>query len=79
VAEEDSKLVVIFSGNTASIADIAFQNVDPFQMLAIGEYLRMKGKQVIMAQEAEMARQLAQKSGIAVAGRIPDDVPIPGG
>lgn len=80
-AEEDSKIVIIFSGNTAAIADIALQGIDAFQLLAIGEYLLMKGKQTIAMQEAEIARQMAQgnKDSIVVAGRIPDDVPVPGG
>jgi len=76
-ATENSQLLVIFSGNTAAISDIQFKNVDAFQLLAIGSYLEMKGKQMIAAQEAVMAEQ-ARRDSIAVAGNIPPDIPIPG-
>lgn len=76
-ATENSVLLVEFNGNTAAISDIQFKGVDAFQLLALGSYLELKGKQMISAQEAVMAEQ-ARRSGIAVAGKIPDDVPLPG-
>jgi hypothetical protein len=78
-AEEDSRIIITLNGNTSSISDIVLQGIDAFQLLAVGEYLKMKGLQTIAMQESEMARQLSQKSGIAVAGKIPDDLPRPGG
>ena len=77
VATENSQLLVEFSGNTAAISDIQFKNVDAFQLLAIGSYLEMKGKQMISAQEALMAEK-ARRDSIAVAGKIPPDIPLPG-
>ncbi len=76
-ATENSQLLVEFSGNTAAISDIQFKNVDAFQLLAIGSYLEMKGKQMISAQEAVMAEK-ARRDNIAVAGGIPSDIPLPG-
>lgn len=81
-AEYDSRLLIIFQGNTARIANIIPINVDPFQLLALGEFLRDRGHRMIATQQAMVAQRLAQeaagedaksKEQILVAGRIPDD------
>ena len=59
-ALEDSALLIRFVGNTAVIAGAQFKAVDAFQLLAVGEYLTMKGRQTIAANEAAVAEQLAR-------------------
>lgn len=56
-AEIDSTLAVRFHGNTAQVADMKLANVDPFQMLAASEYMKMKAFQFIQQAEINAAKQ----------------------
>jgi len=79
-ATEDSRIQIIFQGNTARIHDIQFFQVDAFQMLAIAEYLRYRGLGMIAQTEAQAmqeAMRRAERDRIAIAGRIPEDAEIP--
>jgi hypothetical protein len=74
--EEDSAVFVRFAGNTAQIIDFNTKNIDAFQLLALAAYLEMKGKQTIVAIEARVLQEQAERearSKIAIAGRIPDE------
>ena len=69
-ATEDSALLVRFVGNTAQIAGTQFKEVDAFQLLAVAEYLKMRGLQIIAIMEAaEIERQA--RSRIARPGGNP--------
>ncbi len=73
-ATEDSIVAVRFVGNTAQIGDFQTRGIDAFQLLALGQFLEMKGKQTIAAIEAEAfarAQAEAAKSEVVVAGRMP--------
>jgi hypothetical protein len=73
-ATEDSILLIRFVGNTAQIGDFQTKNIDAFQLLAMGSFLEMKGKQTIAGIEAEaMARAQAEarEKEIMVAGKVP--------
>ena len=75
-AQEDSIVAIRFVGNTAQIGDFQTKNIDAFQLLALGSFLDMKGKQTIAAIEAEaMARaQAAQREQeIVVPTRMPTE------
>lgn len=74
-ATQDAGLLVRFVGNTAVIASIQFMGIDSFQLLALGEYLKMKGLQNIAMNEAEVASRLARER-ITVPGAIPIDPSI---
>jgi len=79
-AVENSKIRIEFSGNTARIADVGFYQVDSFQLIAIGEYLKQRGLQMIAMTEAKVAQDMmrrAQAEKIAVAGRIPEPDELP--
>ena len=79
-AVENSKIMIEFSGNTARIADIAFFQVDSFQLIAIGEYLKHRGISMIALTEAQVAHEMRRKAEaekIAVAGRIPNPDELP--
>lgn len=71
-AEEDSKLFLRMVGNTAVLAEWQPINMDAFQLMAMGQFLLDKGRQMISMQEAAAAQQLAQQR-IVTAGRIPAD------
>lgn len=62
-ATVDSTMAIRFVGNTAQIADTRLAGIDPFQMLAAAEWLKMKAYQFIQRMEIDAA-----KKGIAVAG-----------
>ena len=73
-ATEDSIVAVKFVGNTAQIGDFQTKNIDAFQLLALGQFLEMKGKQTIAAIEAEAfarAQAEARAREIVVPGRAP--------
>lgn len=72
-AEVDSALMVTFVGNTAVIASAQFKAVDAFQLLAVGDYLQMKGRQIIAAQEAVVAESLARNRIMTPSGAAPID------
>lgn len=67
-AEEDSKVLIGFVGNTAVVGSARFRKVDAFQLLALGDYLIMKGRQMIATQEAIQARQEAAKRIVTPSG-----------
>jgi hypothetical protein len=68
-AKADRAMVVRFVGNTAQIAEVSFgiegDMVDPFALLAVSEYLRMKALQAIQQGELmeikRLQRELAQE------------------
>ena len=73
-AEEDSIILIRFVGNTAQIADFQTKSVDAFQILAMSQFLEMKGKQTIAAIEAEAMQRAAQETRekeIVVASKVP--------
>ncbi len=80
-AQEDSIVLVRFVGNTAQIGDFQTKRIDAFQMLALGSFLEMKGKQTIAAIEAEAyarAQEEARKNAIVVPGRMPTEAELAG-
>ena len=75
-ATEDSIVAIRFVGSTAQIGDFQTRNIDAFQLLALGSFLEMKGKQTIAAIEAEAfarAEEEARKNEIVVPGRLPTE------
>lgn len=48
---EDSRITVVLVGQTSMPKAIDFYKVNAFQLLAIGEWLALKGKQMIAASE----------------------------
>lgn len=52
-ASEDTRISIILDGNSATPKAIDFYRATPFQMLAVGEWLLLKAKQMIT--QAEMA------------------------
>jgi len=72
-AEMDSALLVTFVGNTAVIGSAQFKAVDAFQLLAVGDYLQMKGRQIISGQEAQIAESLARNRIMTPSGAAPID------
>lgn len=70
----DDRIEVVFVGNTSLIDHLGFTeievdgqmypSVDPYQMVAAGEYLKMKGLQAIQQGEllnAQQMREMAQE------------------
>jgi hypothetical protein len=49
---EDTRIVVILDGNSATPKAIDFYRATPFQLLAVGEWLLLKAKQMITQAEA---------------------------
>ncbi|KKK97419.1 hypothetical protein LCGC14_2652950 [marine sediment metagenome] len=96
----DDRIEVVFIGNTSLIDHLAFTeikgpddkmypSVDPYQMVAAGEYLKMKGLQAIQQgelinaqhmrdQEQEKAKKDALKRVIVTDKLPPDDFIAPG-
>jgi hypothetical protein len=76
VAQENSVLTITFAGNTARIHNLDPHLVDPFQMMAAGEFLIWKGKQHLALTEAmavrEAQEQQKKKPQIVTAGKIPE-------
>ena len=80
-AVADSMLAIRFVGNTAAIMDAKLGAVDPYQMLAAGEWLKMKAFQMIQSAEIAEARRLeaeeieaqrqADLNRIAVTDKLP--------
>lgn len=90
----DDRIEVTFIGNTSIVDRLAFTeikgpdgqmypSVDPFQMVAAGEYLKMKGLQAIQQSElAEGRRRMAEAQAqagkdklkeIIVTDKLPPD------
>jgi hypothetical protein len=74
VPQTDSRILVRFLGNTAQIAETNFVQVDPFQMFALAKWLERTADRMLSMSEQEEARKR-----IAVAGRIPRGLKVPGG
>lgn len=74
VPTTDSRVLVRFLGNTAQIAETNFVQVDPFQMFALAKWLERTADRMLSMSEQEEARKR-----IAVAGRIPPGIKVPGG
>lgn len=49
--EKDSRIVVFMEGQTSTPKYVDFHKVSPFQLIAIGEWLSLKGKQMIAVTE----------------------------
>lgn len=65
-AERDSILFVRFMGNTASLADVKYEDISPFQLIAFGEFIKAEGFAMIEAQKRLLAQQQMNKPNIAV-------------
>jgi hypothetical protein len=63
---EDSRITILLIGQTSMPKAIDFYKVNPFQLLAIGEWLALKGKQMIAASENMEVEQQIQKGKIEV-------------
>lgn len=50
-SENDSRIVVIMDGQTSTPKYVDFSQVSPFQMIAIGEWLSLKGRQIVALSE----------------------------
>lgn len=62
---QDSRIVVILDGQTPMPKYIDFQKITPFHLVAIGEWLALKGRQMIVAAEnAEVAAGNIQVPGM---------------
>ena len=59
-ATEDSVIFIRFVGNTAVLAGVQFKAIDAFQILAVAEFLKMKGHQTLAMQESAEAERLAR-------------------
>lgn len=68
---EDARIVVVMRGDSPVPIYVDFVKVTPFHMIAIGEWLSLKGRQLIaMAENAEMTAN--QKPIIAVPSMSED-------
>jgi len=73
VATEDSALLIRFVGNTAQVGAAQFKAIDAFQLLAVAEYLKMRGLQTIAMQEALAAEKAARGRIMTPSGEVPID------
>lgn len=55
---EDSRITILLVGQTSMPKAIDFHRVNAFQLLAIGEWLALKGKQMIAASEEAETGQI---------------------
>lgn len=63
VGPEDSRITILLAGQTSMPKAIDFYKINAFQLLAIGEWLALKGKQMIAASEsAEVESQIMRGS-----------------
>jgi len=72
----DSIMIIRFIGNTARIADMQMGGVDPFQMIAAAEYLKMKSFQMIQTAEIEEAAKVRaeeETNQIITTGKLPPE------
>lgn len=72
-ASEDARIVVVCDGNSPVPKYVDFNAISPFHLIAIGEWLALKGRQMIaLAEQAELSA--GKESGIVVPGIDPDTV-----
>jgi len=70
---DDARIVVVCDGNSPIPKFVDFNAVSPFHLIAIGEWLSLKGRQmIVMAEQAELST--GKDSGIVVPGVDPDTV-----
>ena len=79
-AEFDSRLTIIFIGNTPVISGYEAHGITPYHMLAATEDLKRKAFQMIQAAEIAEAkeRKRREEMGIQTATKM-EDVPRPPG
>lgn len=63
-AKFDTMLTIRFSGNTAQPVSLEGKALDPFQILAAAEWMKMKAFQMLQNEELKAARELAKKESI---------------
>jgi len=68
--EKESIIVVKFDQIGSVILETSFQNVTPLQILAVAEFLRIRGEAATIQQEMQQA-QAQQMKKIAVPGTMP--------
>ncbi len=56
-ATEDSYIFLRLVGNTAQIAHADLHLADPFQLFAMGEWLKYQAKKMLLAHEKQIMRQ----------------------
>jgi len=49
---EDTRIIVILERDTSVPKYVDFRGINPFQMIAIGEWLALKGRQMVLLAEA---------------------------
>lgn len=57
--DDDTRISVILDGRSATPKAVDFYKATPFQMMAIGEWLLLKAKQMITAAEQEEFKQIS--------------------
>lgn len=68
---EDTRIIVILERDTSIPKYVDWRGVNPFQLVAIGEWMALKGRQMIL--EAE-SRQAGNMPGIVVPTRQDQEV-----
>lgn len=68
---EDTRIIVILERDTSIPKYVDWRGVNPFQLIAIGEWLALKGRQMVLAAEA---REAGNVPGIAVPTRQDQEV-----
>ena len=62
MAADDSRIVVVLDGATPVPKYVDFAGITPFHLLAIGEWLSLKGRQLIAAVEANAGSNMGLSS-----------------
>ena len=68
---EDTRIIVILERDTSIPKYVDWRGVNPFQLIAIGEWLALKGRQMVLAAEA---REAGSATGIVVPTRQDQEV-----
>lgn len=63
---EDSRITILLVGQTSMPKAIDFYKINAFQLLAIGEWLALKGKQMIAASESAEVEASIMKGQVSL-------------
>jgi len=72
--QDDARIAVILDGNSPVPKYIDFYKVTPFHLVAIGEWLALKGRQMIAMSEQAEAQRTGTDPRILVPGISPETV-----
>ena len=76
-AESDTVLIITFVGDMPEHGDIYMENISPGQLVAVGEFLKMKGLQMWQQREMQAVQEQRNKAerekalGIKTTNQMP--------